>query len=165
MGENCCRIIPSIIYTLIQHFIKPFKQWTCCIKLPFSTYLLIEMTAKFKDLGTASGSGTRVSTVYSFCLCTTPSLMMWAAHGYKLQLLMTFINSYKFNSCLILLLFKARKMKSSHFLSTTLSFCEVPRVELTERFEGIESFIYTVKSLGFHQWPAQCEHVNAPWSI
>lgn len=78
---------------------------------------------------------------------------------------MTFINSYKFNSCPILLLFKARKMKSSHFLSTTLSFCEVPQVELTEKFEGIESFIYTVKSLRFHQWAAQREHVNASWSI
>lgn len=41
-------------------------------------------------------------------------------------------------------------MKSSHFLSTTLSFCEVAQVESREQFVGIESFIYTVKSLRFH---------------
>lgn len=107
----------------------------------------------------AAGPVNTVSTVYSVPPCSSLTQGVYAGHGHKPQFLaMTFINSYKYNSCCFFL--KVRKMKSSNFLHITLCFCEVSQAELRERFQCIKSFIYTVKRLLFHHWPAQqwCLH-------
>ena len=67
-----------------------------------------------------AGSQNTVSTVYSPPPYSSLTQGVYAGHGHKLQFLaMTFINSYKYDSCCFFFFFSSRHGKWNHLISFT----------------------------------------------